>query len=66
MRLDSGLPRKESPLRAVFRRFRRKPGGISYGWLIVATMTLMATKPGMMGKANQPGASFLWIFIKVS
>jgi OFA family oxalate/formate antiporter-like MFS transporter len=41
--LDSGLPRKESPLRAVFERFSRKPGGISYGWLIVATMTLVMT-----------------------
>jgi len=41
--LNPDLPDNRHPLHAVFGRFRRKLGGISYGWLIVVTMTLVMT-----------------------
>ena len=41
--MDSDLPDNRHPVRVMFGRFRRKLGGISYGWLIVATMTLVMT-----------------------
>lgn len=41
--MDSDLPDNRHPVHVIFRSFRRKLGGISYGWLIVATMTLVMT-----------------------
>ena len=41
--MNPDLPDNGQPVQAMFGRFRRKLGGISYGWLIVAAMTLVMT-----------------------